>query len=289
MTEGEARAVSLRGRLLNKARAEGEEFQRLLTRYALERLLYRLSHSEHKKRFVLKGALLFSAWTARPHRSTRDLDLLGFGEPSIEAIKASFGDICRIPAEEDGLNFDVDTIAAREIREENEYGGIRVTLTASLAGARIPLQVDVGFGDTITPPASEVDYPTLLDLPAPRVLVYPPETVVAEKLEALVTLGMDNSRMKDFYDLWVLSREFPMDRVVLAAAIRATFARRLTPLPQDVPVALTGAFASDLAKQVQWKAFVRRSLGPTEAAPSLTDIIPHLSLFLMPLIVQARS
>ncbi len=193
MTGEEARAVSLRQRLLNKARTEGEEFQRLLTRYALERLLYRLGRSDYRDRFILKGALLFSVWTARPHRSTRDLDLLGFGEHSVEALATVFGDLCRIPAEEDGLDFDADTIGAREIREQSEYGGIRVTLTASLAGARIPLQVDVGFGDAVTPPAREVDYPTLLDMPAPRVKAYPPETVMAEKLEALVRLGMETA------------------------------------------------------------------------------------------------
>lgn len=288
MTEEEARAVSIRQRLLNKARADGEEFQRLLTRYALERLLYRLGRSDYQERFVLKGALLFFAWTSRPHRTTKDLDLLGFGEPSVEALAAVFGDLCRVPAEEDGLDFDAGTVAAREIREESEYGGIRVTLTASLAGARIPLQVDVGFGDAVTPPAKRVDYPALLDLPAPRVRAYPPETVVAEKLEALVRLGMDNSRMKDFYDLWVLSREFVMDQAVLAAAVRVTFVRRQTPLPQEVPVALTATFASDPAKQAQWAAFVRRSLSPTEPAPVLADLIPLLDLFLMPLLVQAR-
>lgn len=288
MTEGETRAVSLRQRLLNKARAEGEEFQRLLTRYAIERLLYRLGRSDYKDRFVLKGALLFFVWTARPHRSTRDLDLLGSGEQSVEALVAVFGHLCRVPAEEDGLDFDANTVTAREIREQSEYGGIRVTLTASLAGARIPLQVDVGFGDAVTPPAKEVNYPTLLDLPAPRVQAYSPETVVAEKLEALVTLGMDNSRMKDFYDLWALSHECAMEQAVLAAAVRATFARRRTPVPQEVPVALTDTFATDPAKQVQWTAFVRRSLAPTEPAPTLADLILHLNLFLMPLLTKAR-
>jgi predicted nucleotidyltransferase component of viral defense system len=251
--------TSVRARLLRLARERGEDFQLVLTRYANERLLFRLASSRHAERFVLKGAALFTLWTGKPHRATRDLDLLGFGDPSPDGVRDVFRDVLALDVLDDGVRFDLSTLVVGLIREDQEYGGVRVELIARVTTAQIRLQIDVGFGDAITPEASVVDFPTLLDFPAPRLRAYPRETVVAEKLDAMVQLGMANSRMKDFYDVAVLARDFDFDGEVLARAIRATFDRRKTTLPTTTPVALTDAFAEDLAKKTQWSGFVRKA------------------------------
>lgn len=239
---------SVRARLLQRSRDGRMDFQVLLTRYALERLLYRLSQSAYRHRFVLKGAMLFAVWVAAPFRPTRDLDLLGYGENSPEAIREAFRAICEQAVADDGVAFDVDGIEATPIREDLEYGGVRVRTCATIAAARIPIQVDVGFGDAITPGAVEIDYPTLLDAPAPHLHAYPIETVVAEKLHALVTRGITNSRLKDFYDLWLISESFELERTPLAAAIRQTFARRNTELPQEEANRIHRILRRDLAR-----------------------------------------
>jgi hypothetical protein len=218
--------ASVWARLLDRARAERSDFQILLTRYSLERLLYRLSVSPNRDRFILKGAMLFVTWVADPFRPTRDLDLLGSGDNDTEAIAESFRAICARPVADDGVTFDVAALEAAPIREEVEYGGVRVRTTATIAGARIPIQVDIGFGDAITPAPIEIDYPTLLDAPAPHLRAYPVETVVAEKFEAMVTLGMANTRLKDFYGLWLISQTFEFRHSVLVDAVRRTFERR---------------------------------------------------------------
>ncbi len=252
-------AQSVRQRLLNRSRETGEDYNLLLTRYAVERLLYRLSQSEHVDAFVLKGALLFTVWTGAMHRPTRDLDLLGFGEPSEDRLVGVFRSVCDQAVDDDGMSFDANSVTATPIRDEHAYAGIRLRLATKLGNARLNLQVDVGFGDVVTPEARTEAYPTLLDQPAPRLLVYSPESVIAEKLETMVSLGMANSRMKDFYDTWVLLQQFELDDTVLAAAIRATFERRRTAIPSSVPLALTGEFAGDPDKQRQWVGFLTRS------------------------------
>lgn len=272
--------ASVRARLLDRARAERSDFQILLTRYALERLLYRLSVSRHRDRFILKGAMLFVTWVTDPFRPTRDLDLLGHGDNDAEAIAETFRAICAQPVADDGVTFDVAALTAAAIREEVEYGGVRVRTTATIAGARISIQVDIGFGDAITPAAVEIDYPVLLDAPAPHLRAYPVETVVAEKFEALVTLGMANSRLKDFYDLWLIAQTFEFRQPVLVDAVRRTFERRETTLPTDTPVGLSDEFASAWA--VQWRTFLGR--GRMAAAPdTFTVVIAALRAFLMPL------
>ncbi len=205
--------ASIRARLLNKAKAEGQDFNLILTRYALERLLYRLGSSSHAERFLLKGALLFDLWFDIPHRPTRDVDLLGFGPAEIPILEAVFRDLCVGASEpDDGIRFQAETVRGMDIRKEANYAGIRVTLVGLLAGARCSVQVDVGFGDAVTPAPESVDYPVMLpELPAPRLRAYPRYTVVAEKLDALVTLGIANSRMKDYFDLWVLARQADFD------------------------------------------------------------------------------
>lgn len=269
--------ASVRARLLRLARERGEDFQLLLTRYANERLLYRLAQSPHGSRFVLKGAALFTLWTGRPHRVTRDLDLLGFGDPSEAELRKVFAEVLSLDVGDDGVAFDPESLDIGLIREDQAYGGIRVVTTARVTTARVRLQIDVGFGDAITPAAITVDFPALLDFPAPRLSAYPRETVVAEKLEAMVQLGLANSRMKDFYDLVVLSRLFDFDGELLARAIGATFERRKTPLPVGPPLALTSEFAEDAAKKAQWAAFVRKT-GASDA-PDLPATVAAIARF----------
>jgi predicted nucleotidyltransferase component of viral defense system len=250
-------AASVRQRLLNIAPGRGEDFGLVLIRYALERLLYRLSKSDFRDQFVLKGAMLFQVWTETPHRPTRDLDLLGRGDPSLEHCQEVFREICRIPVEDDGLIFSADTVNVEKIKEDQDYEGVRVKFLARLDNPRIPVQVDVGFGDAVTPEL--LDYPTLLPMSAPRIQAYPMETVVAEKTEAIVHLGMLNSRMKDFYDIWFLAHTFSFDLRILSTALRATFDRRKTALEPHRLQTLLAELSGDSAKRTQWHAFLRKS------------------------------
>lgn len=270
--------ASVRARLLNLAKQKGQAFDLLLTRYTIERLLHRLSISSHRDRFVLKGAMLMTTWFEDPHRSTRDVDFLGFGDPSPEPMLATFREICAIETG-DGIEFDISTLRVELIREALAYGGLRLRAMAQLAGARITVFIDIGFGDAIEPGLEEVDLPVLLDMPKPRLRVYARETVVAEKFQAMVVLGLANTRMKDFYDVWILSRNYAFDEERLSRAIAATFERRATAIPTDAPDALTQKFASDMAKQRQWTAFVRDLAGNV---PKLEVIVADLSNFLMP-------
>lgn len=272
-------APSIRQRLLNLARERGEDFELVLIHYAVERFLYRLSRSPHAERFILKGAMLFSAWDEMPRRPTRDLDLLGFGDDAVASVERVVAEIVRIEVEPDGLEFEEGSIRGAVIREEQEYGGVRVRLRATLAGARIPLQIDVAFGDVVSPEPKTVEYPTLLDLAAPRLRAYPPEPVVAEKFQALVVLGMANTRMKDYYDLWLLTERMLFDGPPLRRAIEATFRQRETPVPSDPPVALTAEFHDDASKQRQWAAFLTRS---DLQAPALPAVVSRLRAFLLP-------
>ena len=263
----------VRTRLQRIAKQRREDFQHILTRYANERLLFRLAQSRHADRFVLKGAALFTVWTGSPHRATRDLDLLGFGDPDIAQLRDVFKEVLSVHVPDDGVRFDLATLQAAPIREEQRYGGVRIELVAHITRANIHLQVDVGFGDAITPEAVEVEVPPLLDFPAPRLRAYPRETVVAEKLEAMVQLGMANSRMKDFYDVAVLAERFDFEAQTLARALRATFESRRTALPTTLPVALTASFADDPAKKTQWSAFVRKSGIAAASAKSLAETV----------------
>lgn len=250
-------AASVRQRLFVLGQKQGEPFDLILTRYGIERLLYRLGRSSHVDRFLLKGAMLFRVWRDFSHRPTRDVDLFGFSSAETNDLEEIFRELCLLQVEPDGLLFLTASVKAEFIREQAVYGGIRVTLEARLGNARIPIQCDVGFGDAVTPAPEEIEFPALLDFPAPRLRSYPIYTVIAEKLEAIVLLGETNSRMKDFYDLWFLSREFEFDGNTLVAAICATFARRKTKLPESTQPALGSEFAN--IKSVQWSAFLRKS------------------------------
>jgi len=281
-------AASVRQQLLNQARDKGDDFNLVLTRYALERLLYRLTRSQYADQFVLKGAMLFAVWANRVYRPTRDLDLLGYGDSSQQTLTKVFQEICLTDAEPDGLVFNANSVRINEIREDQEYGGCRVQLVAYLANAQINLQIDIGFGDVVRPEAERIDYPTLLDFPAPRVWAYPREAVVAEKLQAIVALGMANTRMKDFYDLWVIASQFSFSGPSLVEAIKATFARRGTQIPSEVPIALSEAFSQDPGKTTQWRAFLRRS-GLEESGAEFSQVIAELRTFLIPPILTASK
>lgn len=252
--------ASVRQRLLNLAHARGQPMELLLTRYALERLLYRLSVSPHRERFVLKGAMLLATWFDEPHRATRDVDLLGFGDAAEDALLGTFREIMAVEVD-DGVSFDLNGLRIEAIREEVEYGGSRIRTTAALAGARIPITVDIGFGDAIEPGVEDIDLPVLLDMPSPHLRAYPPETVIAEKFHAMVVLGRANSRMKDYYDVWMLTSAFDIEHERLRRAIEATFARRSTVIPAQVPDGLSDSFATDPGKQRQWDAFARNLSG----------------------------
>lgn len=269
-------AASIHARLSVRAKERSEGFQDVLTRYGVERFLYRLSQTPARDTLWLKGAKLFDLWFDVPHRPTRDADFLGFGPADQVALESTIRNACLLDLA-DGMVYDPESIRIQEIREEARYGGLRVTLTGTLKKARCPVQLDVGYGDAVTPGPEEAVYPTLLDdLPAPRLRVYPRETVIAEKLEAITVLGMANSRMKDYFDLRALAHEGATDQQILAEAIRATFERRGTPLPTEVMPGLDDRFGRDRAKQSQWNAFLAKN---RLEAPPLKVVVREVRAF----------
>lgn len=278
-------ATSVRARLLNVAKAQGVDFNQVLVRFALERILYRLSQSEHADRFLLKGALLFALWYDMPHRATRDADLLGFGASDLESVAQTFRDIASVSVD-DGIVFDPASVVAEEIRKDVEYAGARILISGELAKARCKTQVDIGFGDAVTPGPIDATYPVLLDdLPAPHLRTYPVYTVVAEKLHAIALLGMTNSRVKDYFDLSVLLEREALDADLLARAIKATFERRGMAVPTELPVALSDEFAHDTSRQALWQAFVKKNgLAPEP----LTSIVGRLRSGLEPALIRAE-
>ncbi|MDB6078803.1 MAG: hypothetical protein JWO82_2550 [Akkermansiaceae bacterium] len=270
-------AASIRDRLLNLHRSSGTEYQRLMNQYALERLLYRLSVSEHRDGFLLKGAMLFTVWEGAPHRMTKDLDLLGFGDPGVAGITEKFRDLSVLAVADDGLSFDAGSVQGGEIREGASYPGVRITMKAMMGAARINLQIDIGFGDSCRDP-EEVVVPSLLGMPAPQLRAYRRETVVAEKLEAINLLGLQNTRLKDYFDLWFLGSRFDFDGKVLAAAIAATFARRGSKFPDGKPRGLSEEFWTDVRQITAWKGFWNKSNvdGPM---PSLEEVTRFIAEF----------
>lgn len=264
-------AASVRARLLNVAKAQGVDFSQVLVRFALERILYRLTQSQHADRFLLKGALLFTLWYDMPHRATRDADLLGFGASDLASVAETFRDIAAV-AVDDGIAFDPTSVTVEEIRKEAGYGGVRVIIAGELAKARCKTQIDVGFGDAVTPAPVDSVYPVLLDdLPAPKLRAYPTYTVIAEKLHAIALLGMTNSRLKDYFDLSVLLERETLDTDLLAQAIKATFERRGMSVPDAVPIGLTDEFAHDSSRQSLWLAFLKKNELPPEPLPAIVD------------------
>lgn len=278
-------AASVRSRLFNLAKQRRQPFELLLNNYVLERLLYRLSKTGHCSRFVLKGAMLLTKWFDDPLRPTRDLDLLGIGNDDQDEMVRIFSEVCSV-AYDDGVVFDPASVKVERIREQTDYGGLRTTATAKVATARLKISIDIAFGDSIVPGLQDLELPVLLDFPAPHMRAYSRETVIAEKFQAMVVLGRANSRMKDLYDIWVLSRTFDFKDDALARAIAATFARRKTEIPRSPPDSLTSAFADDPAKITQWNSFVE---DVTFKPGALGNVIKDLAEFLMPHAVAASS
>ena len=274
--------ASVRQRLLNQSRAQGRPFQELLQYFAMERFLYRLSKSPSSDRFILKGALLLTAWRAPQSRPTMDIDLAGRTSNELDHIAELVGAVCELSTEPDGIEFNRASIEVSRIKEDADYEGVRVRFHATLAKARIPMQIDIGFGDIIVPGPTEVEYPTLLDFPAPVLQAYPKETVIAEKLEALTKLGLLNSRMKDYYDLALLSRMYSFEGENLIEAIIATFRHRGTSIEAE-PIGLTDAFYADPARAIQWRAFVRRSRF-TEEPGDLEKLVAEVRRFAFPVL-----
>lgn len=279
-------AASVRARLLNFAKAQGVDFNQVLVRFALERILYRLSQSKHADRFLLKGALLFTLWYDMPHRPTRDADLLGFGPSDLDSIAQTFRDIASVDVD-DGMVFDPASVTAEEIRKEAGYAGARVLISGEIAKARCKTQIDIGFGDAVTPGPVDATYPVLInDLPAPRLRTYPVYTGIAEKLHAIALLGMTNSRLKDYLDLSVLLDRETLDADTLAGAIAATFIRRDMAVPTSLPVGLTDEFSGDATRQALWHAFLKKNELAQQALP---DVVAMLRAALGPALLRAAE
>ena len=277
--------ASVRARLLNLAMQRNQPFELLLIHYTLERLLYRLSTSKHRDKFVLKGAMLMRHWLDDPHRPTRDLDLLGFGNSDPELTLTHFREISAIKAD-DAVTFDIDGFVVDTVRDESGYGGLRLKTYAKVDGARVRVVIDIGYGDATEPGLNDIELPVLLDKPAPNLRAYPPETVIAEKFQAMVALGLANTRLKDYYDIWILAQTFDFRDARLAQAIAATFARRKTDIPKERPDGLTSAFAADPTKHQQWTAFVEEvAVNPG----TLADVVEALASFLLPHAEKARN
>ena len=273
----------MRARLLNIARERNQPFDLLLNNFVLERLLYRLSQTRHRDRFALKGAMLITKWFADPLRPTQDLDLLGIGDPDPDKMVTTFREICAVPFD-DAVVFDIEGVEIDRIREELEYGGLHIKTNATVGGARVRVVIDIAFGDAIEPGLTEIDLPVLLDFPAPHLRAYSRETVIAEKFQAMVILGRANTRMKDLYDIWALSRTYEFKGDDLPRAIVATFGRRKTAIPSAPPDALTPAFAKDPTKVQQWNSFVE---DVAFRPGSLAEVVRNLAAFLMPHAVAA--
>ena len=274
--EGLARSVQVR--LARHAREIGVDPNLVLTRYAVERFLYRLSCSPHADRFVLKGALMMLVWLGESLRPTSDADLLGYGDLTEETLARILGEVASQEVEPDAVQFLADSVRVEPIRAEDDYGGWRTTIQARVGAARLTVQVDVGIGDVVTPAPEWLDYPGLLDLPSPRLRAYSRESVIAEKLHAIVLFGTRNSRMKDYFDLRALAREGAVDSAILADAIAATFKRRATEVPKGVPAGLMDSFANEPSAQVQWKAFLARN---RLEAPSVAEAVAEIREFVL--------
>jgi len=289
MTDASAAlAQSVQARLVRHAKMLGVDPNLILTRFAMERFLYRLSRSPDAERFVLKGALLLLVWLGETIRPTRDADLLGFGDLSDEALARTFREVCALGVEPDAMTYLTDSIRVAAIRPEDAYGGKRVTLQSRLGPARLRVQVDVGIGDAVIPEPVWLDYPSLLDLPRARLRAYRPETAIAEKFHAMVTLGSKNSRMRDFFDIDALATRKSFDGKALVDALRATFERRRTDVPSGLPLALTPAFPASSEKRAQWAGFVKKNR-LSSAPADLRQVVERLALFLAPVVTAAQQ
>ena len=279
--------ISVLARLKNLSRERNEDYQLILTRYAIERFLYRLSCSKHQGSFILKGAMLLFAHTKSGYRPTRDLDLLGFGAESESSLKKIISEICMEDVPNDGVSYIPDTITIIDIREESEYEGKRVNLPAYIGKTRIPIQIDIAFGDAVFPAPETINYPTLLSFPEPHIRAYPLEAIIAEKIEAMISLGIINSRMKDFYDVYTLIESYNFNGEILSRSIAETFTRRKTALPKNTPIVFSKEFADDNTKKKQWAGFLRKT-GLSNTG-ELDEVLKKISTCIQPIIDRLQN
>lgn len=263
--------ASVRARLQNIARQSGRPFAEVLQHYGIERFLYRVSKSEYTSKFVLKGALLFTAWQIPERRITLDIDLSARMDNHVENIEKTIRTVCGLRIDPDGIVFDAETVKGAKIKENADYEGVRVKFLGFLERSRIPMQIDVGFGDTIYPKSRVIDYPVILDFPKPHLKGYPQESVISEKFEAMVKLGSLNSRMKDFYDVWLMMRQFDFNGTDLSEALKRTFNNRNTDLPADKPLFAEEIYDEGSDRQTLWKAFLRK--GDIKHSPAKLALI----------------
>lgn len=274
--------ASVHQKLMNKATETARPFNELLQYFTMERFLYRLSKTPHASNFILKGALMFSVWGAPASRPTKDIDLLGRTSNDVDELVKAMKDACQIGVEPDGLTFDEKSVAGEPIAEDADYQGVRITLGGALGNARVRLQIDIGFGDVISPRPTKISYPTILDFPAPKCFGYTKESAIAEKFQAMVKLGMLNSRMKDFYDIWLISRVFDFEGEALTEAIKKTFNQRKTAAVVH-PRVFDASFCSDKNKQAQWKAFLEKSK-LVDAPEDFCKVVSDIDKFLVPVL-----
>ncbi len=277
--------ASVHQRLLNRAHETDQAFNELLQYYGIERLLYRLSISDHAAKFILKGALVLNAWGLTNFRPTRDIDLLGYTQNAIDHVVSIFQDVCRLDVEPDGLEFDADHVRGERIKEDAEYEGIRINLTAHLGKTRLPIQIDIGFADVITPAPASLDYPAILDFPAPQLYGYPLETIIAEKFQAMTVLGMANSRMKDFYDVWTLITNFQFAGEIVQRALERTFQNRETELPAETHIIFSKEFAKSKTKQ--WRAFAKKIREEDEI--EMEQVVGVIREFFIPIVHASQQ
>jgi predicted nucleotidyltransferase component of viral defense system len=272
--------ASIRARLQNKAKETDRSFSEILQYYGMERFLYRFSQSQYAEKFILKGALMFTVWEIPERRTTLDIDFSAEYDNHVDAIEKVIKNICHIPVTADGLVFDAKTVKGQKITENAEYGGVRVKFTGFLERSRIPMQIDVGFGDVIYPKFHTIDYPVILEFPVIRLKGYPVESVVSEKFEAMVKLGLLNSRMKDFYDVWIMMRQFNFNGSRLAEAIKRTFNHRKTPIPLNKPLFAEEIYDEKSDRQTLWQAFLKKE-NIKHAPEKLSDTAGGIEKFLI--------
>lgn len=280
--------ASIKAQLKNKAKKVNRPFAEILQYYGMERFLYRLSQSKYADKFILKGALLFTVWDIPERRTTLDIDFLARFDNEVTAIETVIKDVCNVEVNPDGLKFDPKTVEGRIIKEDADYEGVRIKFIGFLDRAHIPMQIDFGFGDIVYPKTKIIDYPVILDLPRPHLKGYPQESVISEKFEAMIKLGPLNSRMKDFFDIWLMMRQFEFKGMPLVQAIKKTFNHRKTDIPKNKPLFADEIYDEKSDRQTLWNAFLKK--GDIQHAPkTLSATAKEIEKFLIEPILAINS
>ena len=281
--------ASVKARLQNRAKEEERPFSEVLQYYGMERFLYRVSQSKYTDKFILKGALMFMVWHVPERRTTLDIDFLVQYDNKITSIEKMIKDICKSNVVSDGLIFDSKNVKGQRIKEDADYEGVRVKFVGLLERSRIPMQIDIGFGDSVYPKPKIIEYPVILDFPKPKLKGYPAESVVSEKFEAMVKLGLLNSRMKDFYDIWLMMHQFNFDGLRLVEALKRTFKQRKISLPQRKPLFAEEIYDEESDRQTLWKAFLKK-IDIKHAPEKLNTTAKEIERFLVkPLVALSKN